>query len=169
MAGWSSITPGTSFGDCNERFVDFWRINLVAISRSDETDAWLARHRAPLVGYVLPLVNGGLQAGEDVVQETMLRGWQHSTELEPDKAGPWLHTVARNIAISAYHRRRRTRPAEVPLDAGAAAPTGAGLSWHQPERPGRGAIAGLLLELNSAAGGGGHLCTHRPELSAAQV
>jgi RNA polymerase sigma-70 factor, ECF subfamily len=88
----------------------------VPISSSDETGAWLGRHRAPLVGYVLPLVNGDLQAAEDVVQETMLRGWQHSTELEPEKAGPWLHTVARNIAFSAYRRRQRTRPREVPLE-----------------------------------------------------
>ena len=88
----------------------------MAISRSDEKDAWLGRHRAPLVGFVLPLVNGDFQAAEDVVQETMLRGWQHSTELEPETAGPWLHTVARNIAISAYHRRRSARPKEVPLE-----------------------------------------------------
>jgi RNA polymerase sigma-70 factor (ECF subfamily) len=88
----------------------------VAISRSDDTQAWLEPQRAPLIGFVLPLVNGDLQAAEDVVQETMLRGWQHSTELEPEKAGSWLHTVARNIAISAYHRRRRSRPREVPLD-----------------------------------------------------
>jgi RNA polymerase sigma-70 factor (ECF subfamily) len=88
----------------------------VATSRGDEPDAWLGRHRAPLVGYVLPLVNGDLQAAEDVVQETMLRGWQHSTELERERAGSWLHTVARNIAISVYHRRRRARPIEVPLD-----------------------------------------------------
>ena len=62
------------------------------------------------------MVNGDVHAAEDVVQETMLRGWQHSTELEPEKAGSWLHTVARNIAISTYHRRRRSRPREVPLD-----------------------------------------------------
>jgi len=88
----------------------------VAISRCDKSDAWLRPHRAPLIGYVLPLVNGDMQAAEDVVQETMLRGWQHSTELEPEQAGSWLHTVARNIAISAYHRRRGARPTEVPLD-----------------------------------------------------
>jgi RNA polymerase sigma-70 factor (ECF subfamily) len=46
----------------------------------------------------------------------MLRGWQHSTELEPEHAGSWLHAVARNIAIAVYHRRRRARPREVPLD-----------------------------------------------------
>jgi len=74
----------------------------VAISRCDEADAWLGPHRAPLIGFVLPLVNGDLQAAEDVVQETMLKGWQHSTELRPEQARSWLHTVARNIAISAY-------------------------------------------------------------------
>lgn len=100
----------------NERLGCGWRIGSVATSRCDETDAWLGHQRAPLIGFVLPLVNGDLQAAEDVVQETMLRGWQHSTELEPEHARSWLHTVARNIAISAYHRKRRARPREVPLD-----------------------------------------------------
>lgn len=56
--------------------------------------------RRPLLGFVLPFVDGDLQAAEDVVQETMLRGWQHATELSPEHAGSWLHTVARNIAVS---------------------------------------------------------------------
>jgi RNA polymerase sigma-70 factor (ECF subfamily) len=76
----------------------------------------MSTYRRPLVGFVLPIVNGDLQAAEDVVQETMLRGWQHATELRPDQAGSWLHTVARNLAVSAYHRRRRGRPREVQLD-----------------------------------------------------
>jgi RNA polymerase sigma-70 factor (ECF subfamily) len=69
-----------------------------------------------LLGFVLPIVNGDLQAAEDVVQETMLRGWQHAGELRPEQAGSWLHEVARNVAISTYHRRRRARPREIPLD-----------------------------------------------------
>lgn len=76
----------------------------------------MSSYRRPLVGFVLPFVNGDLQAAEDIVQETMLRGWQHATELSPEHARSWLHTVARNIAISTYHRRRRSRPREVPLD-----------------------------------------------------
>jgi RNA polymerase sigma-70 factor, ECF subfamily len=79
-------------------------------------DTWMSSYRLPLVGFVLPLVNGDVQAAEDVVQETMLRGWQHAAELEPEHAGSWLHTVAHNIAISTYQRRRRARPPEVPLD-----------------------------------------------------
>lgn len=76
----------------------------------------MSSYRRPLVGFVLPIVDGDLQAAEDIVQETMLRGWQHATELSPEHARSWLHTVARNIAISTYHRRRRSRPREVPLD-----------------------------------------------------
>jgi RNA polymerase sigma-70 factor (ECF subfamily) len=88
----------------------------VADSECDKADAWLEPYRAPLTGFVLPLVNGDAQAAEDVVQETMLRGWQHSAELRRERAGPWLYAVARNLAISSYHRRRRARPPEVPLD-----------------------------------------------------
>jgi RNA polymerase sigma-70 factor, ECF subfamily len=88
----------------------------VAASGSDDDVAWLAAYRAPLTWFVLPMVNGDRQAAEDVVQETMLRGWQHAGELSRDHAGSWLHHVARNVAISSYHRRRRARPPEVPLD-----------------------------------------------------
>jgi RNA polymerase sigma-70 factor, ECF subfamily len=91
-------------------------LTVMAASRDGSADTWMRSYRLPLVGFVLPLVNGDVQAAEDVVQETMLRGWQHAGELNPDHAGSWLHTVARNIAISAYHRRRRARPPEVPLD-----------------------------------------------------
>lgn len=93
------------------------RITVVAASGCDgAADTWMSAYRLPLVGFVLPLVNGDLQAAEDVVQETMLRGWQHAAELSPEHARSWLHTVARNIAISSYHRRRQARPREVPLN-----------------------------------------------------
>jgi RNA polymerase sigma-70 factor (ECF subfamily) len=101
----------------DERESVLGRITLVAASGCDDmADTWMSSYRRPLVGFVLPFVNGDLQAAEDIVQETMLRGWQHATELSPEHARSWLHTVARNIAISTYHRRRRSRPREVPLD-----------------------------------------------------
>jgi RNA polymerase sigma-70 factor, ECF subfamily len=109
----------------------------VAVSGcDDDSAAWLAEYQAPLVGFVLPIVNGDFQAAEDVVQETMLRGWQHAGELSREHAGSWLHKVARNIAISAYHRRRRARPREVPLDEAAAPAAGDGLA---------GVVDGLLI------------------------
>src|SRR5262245_12420835 len=93
------------------------RTTVVAASSCDgSADTWMSSYRLPLVGFVLPLVNGDVQAAEDVVQETLLRGWQHARKLNPESAGSWLHTMAHNIAISTYHRRRRARPREIPLD-----------------------------------------------------
>jgi RNA polymerase sigma-70 factor, ECF subfamily len=111
-----------------ERREEAPRSNGMAVPGCDNgAGAWLAEHQAPLVGFVLPIVNGDRQAAEDVVQETMLRGWQHAGELSPEHAGSWLHKVARNIAISTYHRRRRARPPEVPLDETTAPATGDGV------------------------------------------
>jgi RNA polymerase sigma-70 factor, ECF subfamily len=103
------------------------RTGVAASGCDDNAGAWLAEYRAPLVGFVLPIVNGDRQAAEDVVQETMLRGWQHAGELSREHAGSWLHKVARNIAISTYHRRRRARPREVPLDETTAPTAGDGV------------------------------------------
>jgi RNA polymerase sigma-70 factor (ECF subfamily) len=72
-------------------------------------------YRQPLLRYALQVVNGDRQSAEDVVQETMLRAWQHCGVLSPSQCLPWLYRVAHNIAVSAYHRRRRARPAEVPI------------------------------------------------------
>jgi RNA polymerase sigma-70 factor (ECF subfamily) len=100
---------------------------MAASGSDDSTGAWLSVYQASLVGFVLPIVNGDFQAAEDVVQETMLRGWQHAGELSPEQAGSWLHKVARNVAISTYHRRRRARAREVPLDEGTLPVAGDGL------------------------------------------
>jgi RNA polymerase sigma-70 factor, ECF subfamily len=91
-------------------------VAVVGSGCDDMAATWMTSYRRPLVGFVLPYVNGDVQAAEDVVQETMLRGWQHATGLSPEHARSWLHTVARNIAISSYQRRRRVRPREVPLE-----------------------------------------------------
>jgi RNA polymerase sigma-70 factor, ECF subfamily len=100
---------------------------MAASGCEDNAGAWLNEYQAPLVGFVLPIVNGDRQAAEDVVQETMLRGWQHAGELSREHAGLWLHKVARNVAISTYHRRRRARPREIPLDESTAPAAGDGV------------------------------------------
>ncbi|TDX04054.1 sigma-70 family RNA polymerase sigma factor [Kribbella sp. VKM Ac-2566] len=84
-----------------------------SLSEAD-LEALYERYRRPLLGYVLWSVSGDHQYAEDVVQETMLRAWRTSPALDPDGAGPWLFTVARNLVISG-HRRRTARPAEVPI------------------------------------------------------
>lgn len=71
-----------------------------------------AEHAAPLLRYATHLMSGDRQRAEDVVQETLLRAWQHPGAIAGRPARPWLFAVARNIAIDAY-RARKARPQEV--------------------------------------------------------
>jgi RNA polymerase sigma-70 factor (ECF subfamily) len=72
-----------------------------------------AEHAGPLFHYALRLTSGDRQWAEDVVQETLLRAWQHPAAFEPARgpARAWLCTVARHLVIDA-HRARKARPAE---------------------------------------------------------
>ena len=73
-----------------------------------------SRYRRPLYGYVLRAVGGDHQYAEDVVQETLLRAWRNADSLNPEHAGPWLYTVARNLVVSGY-RKQSARVDEVPI------------------------------------------------------
>jgi RNA polymerase sigma-70 factor (ECF subfamily) len=57
-------------------------------------------HAATLWRYALRLTGDRARA-EDVVQETLLRAWQHPDVTDDDEksARPWLFTVARNLII----------------------------------------------------------------------
>ncbi|WP_372509351.1 sigma-70 family RNA polymerase sigma factor [Streptomyces humicola] len=72
-----------------------------------------AEHAEPLFRYVLRLTSGDWQWAEDIVQETLLRAWQHPAAFEPARgpARAWLCTVARHLVIDA-RRARRARPPE---------------------------------------------------------
>jgi RNA polymerase sigma-70 factor, ECF subfamily len=72
-------------------------------------------HAPALLAYALRLCSGDRARAEDVVQETLVRAWQHLDELDPEASPvrPWLFTVAHHVAIDA-HRARRARPTEVP-------------------------------------------------------
>ena len=75
------------------------------------------RYRKPLLAFVLGLTAGDRQHAEDVVQETMLRAWRHSDQLDPAARSPmpWLTTVARRIVID-QQRRKQARPTEAGED-----------------------------------------------------
>jgi RNA polymerase sigma-70 factor (ECF subfamily) len=74
--------------------------------------ALYAEHAAALLRYAMHLMSGDQQRAEDIVQETLLRAWQHPEAIADRPARPWLFAVARNLAIDAY-RARRARPHEV--------------------------------------------------------
>ncbi len=67
-----------------------------------------ADHGAALWRYCLHLTGHDQERAQDVVQETMLRAWQHVDRLDDTRepVRPWLFTVARNIVIDDWRRRR---------------------------------------------------------------
>ncbi|HEY3200659.1 MAG TPA: sigma factor, partial [Actinomycetes bacterium] len=80
----------------------------------DLVRALYAEYAGPLLSFVQRLVGGDRQRAEDVVQETLLRAWQHPEALSEDRVRPWLYTVARNLVISG-HRAKTARAPEVPI------------------------------------------------------
>ncbi|MET9514643.1 sigma-70 family RNA polymerase sigma factor [Streptomyces sp. NPDC002994] len=71
-------------------------------------------HGRALFGFLLGLTYGDSQRAEDLLQETLVRAWQHPEALasDHDSMRPWLFTVGRRLAIDAT-RARRARPHEV--------------------------------------------------------
>ncbi|MEV6075483.1 sigma-70 family RNA polymerase sigma factor [Streptomyces sp. NPDC052069] len=77
--------------------------------------AALQREHGPaLFHFLLGLTFGDRQRAEDLLQETLLRAWQHPEAFDApyDSMRPWLFTVGRRLAIDA-RRSRRARPVEV--------------------------------------------------------
>ncbi|MES4887881.1 sigma-70 family RNA polymerase sigma factor [Streptomyces sp. NPDC096012] len=79
-----------------------------------ELAALQREHGRPLFALLLRLCDGDRQRAEDLVQETLVRAWQHPEALHAgdfDSVRPWLLTVARRLAIDA-RRARQARPPE---------------------------------------------------------
>ncbi|MCH0539737.1 sigma-70 family RNA polymerase sigma factor [Streptomyces sp. MUM 203J] len=77
--------------------------------------ARLQREHGPaLLSFLLGLTYGDRQRAEDLLQETLLRAWQHPEAFEApyESMRPWLFTVGRRLAIDA-RRSRLARPAEI--------------------------------------------------------
>lgn len=64
-----------------------------------------------LRGYVRRLLGGDRDTADDVVQETLLRAWQHRDVLVPAGRRSWLLHVARNL-VRDHYRRVAARPPE---------------------------------------------------------
>jgi RNA polymerase sigma-70 factor, ECF subfamily len=93
----------------------------VAISRCDETDAWLGPQRAPLIGFVLPLVNRRRRARprEVPLDENAL---PHADDGVDRPSDAWLLKAALDSLSPAhraviselfYHRRTVAEAAEL--------------------------------------------------------
>ena len=47
---------------------------------------------------------------EDIVQEVLLRLWNHSSRIDKEKVEAWICQVTRNACLDALHRRKSYRP-----------------------------------------------------------
>ncbi|WP_190015273.1 sigma-70 family RNA polymerase sigma factor [Streptomyces lucensis] len=97
-----------------------------------ELAALQREHGGSLFALLLRLCDGDRQRAEDLVQETLVRAWQHPEALHAagfDSVRPWLLTVARRLAIDA-RRARQARPPEV----GDAVPEDARVTADHAER-----------------------------------
>lgn len=73
-------------------------------------------HGKALLGFVLAQVRGDRPTAEDIVQETMLKAWQHAEAAGTANAPrAWLFTVAHRLVIDRW-RNLNARPREVSED-----------------------------------------------------
>ena len=72
----------------------------MTVTDTDRMQELYAEHASALWRYALRLT-GDRAGAEDVVQETLLRAWQHPDVTDDDErsARAWLFTVARNMVI----------------------------------------------------------------------
>jgi RNA polymerase sigma-70 factor, ECF subfamily len=78
--------------------------------------ALMTDHAPALRRYVGRLLPGDAYRAEDIVQETLLRAWQHYDAVTAQASPrPWLFRVARNLSVD-WYRRQAARPAEVEAD-----------------------------------------------------
>jgi RNA polymerase sigma-70 factor (ECF subfamily) len=87
---------------------------MTVMTEEQELAELLREHARPLFALLLRLSDGDRQRAEDLVQETLVRAWQHPEALHADydSVRPWLFTVGRRLAIDA-RRARQARPCEV--------------------------------------------------------
>ncbi|MFD7446101.1 sigma-70 family RNA polymerase sigma factor [Streptomyces sp. NPDC059909] len=77
--------------------------------------AELQREHGPaLMSFLIGLTYGDQQRAEDLLQETLVRAWQHPEAFDGpyESMRPWLFTVGRRLAIDA-RRSRMARPTEI--------------------------------------------------------
>ncbi|SFB48231.1 RNA polymerase sigma-70 factor, ECF subfamily [Rhizobium sp. NFR07] len=97
---------------------------LAIVGRDRNADAFEAvfRFYAPRIRTFMAVKTQDKQAAEELMQETMTAVWNKAAQFDPARGNvsAWIYTIARNIRIDAYRRRRPeidvNDPAFVPDD-----------------------------------------------------
>ena len=91
---------------------------MLRVQRGDAEsfDALLARHRAPLIHFLVRMVRERALA-EDLAQEVFLRVYQARRRWKPDaKFSTWLYRIATNLALNALRDAKGTAAPTAPED-----------------------------------------------------
>ncbi|WP_353622859.1 RNA polymerase sigma factor [Aliirhizobium terrae] len=97
---------------------------LAVVGRERNIDAFEAifRFYAPRIRTFMAAKTRDRQAAEELMQETMAAVWNKASQFDPARGNvsAWIYTIARNIRIDAFRRRRPAfdvnDPAFVPDD-----------------------------------------------------
>ncbi len=83
-------------------------LKSVASDRSVEAFEALFRFYAPRVRSFMAMKTGDRQVAEELMQETMVSVWNKAAQFDPERGNvsAWIFTIARNIRIDFYRRRR---------------------------------------------------------------
>jgi RNA polymerase sigma-70 factor (ECF subfamily) len=81
---------------------------IVAAERNVEAFERLFRFYAPRVRSFMAMKIKDRQVAEELMQETMVSVWNKALQFDPQRgnASAWIFTIARNIRIDFYRRRR---------------------------------------------------------------
>ncbi len=83
---------------------------LAIVGRERRVDAFEAifRFYAPRIRSFMAVKTKDRQTAEELMQETMAAVWNKAVQFDPLKGNvsAWIYTIARNIRIDAYRRRR---------------------------------------------------------------
>jgi RNA polymerase sigma-70 factor (ECF subfamily) len=95
-------------------------VKTVEVREAPAVEGLYDEHAAALWRHVRRLTGDEARA-QDVVQETLLRAWQHPEVVDDNErsARAWLFTVARNIVIDESRSARFRRELSTPDDVGA--------------------------------------------------
>lgn len=83
---------------------------IVANDRKIEAFEALFRYYAPRVRAFMTTKTKDRQTAEELMQETMVAVWNKAAQFDPARGSvsAWIFTIARNIRIDAYRRKRPT-------------------------------------------------------------
>lgn len=86
------------------------------MSSASAIDQLHALHASSVLRFLVKLNRGDRQTAEDMLQETLLRAWQHADHLPEQETNQrrWLFAVARRLFIDTV-RARQVRPVETPI------------------------------------------------------